>query len=125
MQQNSRLSVGVVFGGRSVEHDVSILTGLQIVRALDKSRYDVIPLYIARSGEWYTGRDLLDLAAYRSWEPRFLRVQRAAISADTSIKGVVSPIVGGLLRPSKVRAVDVIFPALHGTNGEDGSIQGL
>jgi D-alanine-D-alanine ligase len=124
----------VVFGGRSVEHDVSIITGLQACEALD-ARHEVVPLYIDREGRWFMGASLRDIATYRA----------ETIDAEP----VVLDLGSGLLRPSAgtpsgaprrrglfgagatqeapapapIR-LDVVIPATHGTQGEDGALQG-
>jgi D-alanine-D-alanine ligase len=121
---SKRLTIGVIFGGRSVEHDVSIITGLQVIAALDPDRYESVPIYVAKTGEWYTGDILLDIASFRGFHPRLL-VKRAAIPPDRGIHGLVVPLVSRWLQRSKEIHLDVAFPAIHGTHGEDGTLQGL
>jgi D-alanine-D-alanine ligase len=120
-----KLNVGVVMGGRSVEHDVSILTGLQVTKALDPDRYEPVPIYITRSGEWCTGKALLDIYTYADFDLRLFGVKRAVIPPDRSIGGLIVPIESGVLRRTRVIHLDVVFPAMHGTHGEDGTLQGL
>jgi D-alanine-D-alanine ligase-like ATP-grasp enzyme len=62
----SKKTIGVVFGSRSVEHDVSIVTGHQVMRALDPNKYEVVPIYIARDGRWFTGAGLRDLKNFQA-----------------------------------------------------------
>ena len=116
------LRVGVAFGGRSVEHDVSIITGLQAVEVLSE-RHRPLPIYISRSGSWYAGDELRDIAAYRAGEaPR-----APEVSFDLH-RGRLMPLGGGsLLRGARRSApieLDVIVLATHGTQGEDGCLQG-
>lgn len=66
MSATRKTTVGVIFGGRSVEHDVSIITASQIMRAFDTALYEVVPIYISRDGRWYTGSPLLELRNYDS-----------------------------------------------------------
>ena len=116
--------MGVAFGGRSVEHDVSIITGLQAAGVLQE-RHLPIPIYIARSGRWYTGEGLKDLAVY----------QRDG--GDPDAEEVTFDLHGGrLLRPSSTGSLlrgrrapepielDAVVLATHGTQGEDGCLQG-
>jgi D-alanine-D-alanine ligase len=122
----SGLRVGVVFGGRSVEHDVSIITGLQACGVLD-ARHEPVPLYIDREGRWFTGEQLRDIETYRA----------GTLDADP----VVLDVGSGMLRsPSEQprrgmfgrgggggqaeQRLDVVIPATHGTQGEDGCLQG-
>ena len=117
--------VGVIFGGRSVEHDVSIITGLQIIRALDRERYEVVPIYISKNGEWYTGNALTDIGSFLNFDPDVIGATRAAIPPDRGVGGLITPLTSGWLRSSKVIPLDVVFPCVHGTHGEDGTLQGL
>lgn len=117
------LRVGVAFGGRSVEHDVSIITGLQVVEVLGE-RHRPLPIYISRTGSWYAGEQLRDISAYRSG--------RAPSAPEVSFdlhRGRLMPLAGGgsLLRGARRPApieLDVIVLATHGTQGEDGCLQG-
>jgi D-alanine-D-alanine ligase len=116
-----RLRVGVIFGGRSVEHDVSIVTAHQVMAALG-SRHDVVPVYVTKEGKWLTGAGLNDLAVYRSrtWEDAG---EAAHIPPVEGAGGLVAP--GGRLRAGRTIPLDVVVPAIHGTFGEDGTLQGL
>ena len=121
-----RTIVAVIFGGRSVEHDVSIVTGHQIIDALSAARYDVVPIYISRDGRWFTGEPLAKLDNFGNDDI----VQRdgvhvCLISPDTRHHGlIINPLAGRFSR-SRVKRIDACFPALHGTHGEDGNLQGL
>lgn len=117
-----KLTVGVVFGGRSVEHDVSIVTAHQVMAALE-SRHEVVPIYITREGRWLSGAKLNDLDVYR--EERWLEVggDEAFLTPDAGGKGLFAP--GGRLSGNRVIELDAVVPAIHGTFGEDGTLQGL
>ncbi len=117
--------VAVVFGGRSSEHAVSCMTAAGVLRALDRDRYDVVPVGIATDGRWVLAEDDPDLLEARD---------RTLPSVDTSGPGVLVPTSTSdrtlvALRPGEVPAtlgqVDVVFPLLHGPFGEDGTLQGL
>jgi D-alanine-D-alanine ligase len=117
----ARLSVGVIFGGRSVEHDVSIITAHQVMDELDSS-HEVVPIYITRDGKWLTAPALHDLDVYRN--RRWDEVGEAGfIPPDPTYKGFLVP--GGRLRGPRRIPLDVVVPAIHGTFGEDGTLQGL
>ncbi len=118
---NSKLNLAVMFGGRSVEHEISIISALQMIKALDDSKYNVIPVYIAPDGKWYTGLKLLEKSIY----PKFNSF-RDIVEEVTLLP---QPRLPGLRKLSKTRAeyipIDVYFPVFHGENGEDGNLQGL
>lgn len=123
---NDKTTVGVIFGGRTVEHDVSIVTGHQVMRALlAHGAYDVVPIYIDRAGGWYTGAPLMDLKHYQQNITDLMGVQEVALSPSTRNGGLIVNPGGGFLRKSRVLELDVLFPTIHGTHGEDGTLQGL
>ena len=117
MTEKKRLRVAVLFGGRSAEHEVSIASATSVIRALDPEKYEVVPIGISKDGRWLVGTGAQKLLA------------------DTLRKGrhvTLSPEPGGqklLAREEHGAAapvgIDVVFPVLHGTYGEDGTLQGL
>jgi D-alanine-D-alanine ligase len=110
------IRVGVLFGGRSGEHEVSLSSASSVIRALDSAKYEAVPIGITKDGRWLVGANAHQLLG------EVLKAgQRVMLSADPSVAALV-PLgekPGGGLR------VDVIFPVLHGTFGEDGTVQGL
>lgn len=115
-----KTQVAVLFGGRSAEHEISILTALQAIQAIDPCSYEAIPVYVALNGKWYTGKPLLDKGFYRKLPDAFSQVEEVTL--------LPQPSVGGLTRLTKTRGVipiDICFLAFHGQYGEDGAIQGL
>ena len=120
---DKRLRVGVVFGSRSVEHEVSIVTALQVINALDRTRYEPVPIYITKDGRWLVGEQLARLESYRdlqlvaSGEPAVLGPEPGP--RELVVRG------GGLFGRSRRIKLDVVFPCVHGTFGEDGTLQGL
>ncbi|MFN8378696.1 MAG: D-alanine--D-alanine ligase family protein [Anaerolineae bacterium] len=118
--------VGVIFGGRSVEHDVSVVTGQQIMRAFPAERYDVVPLYIDRDGRWFTGEPLKDLKTFQEDVRNVTGVSAVVLSPDVRQHGlIVNPLPTGMFAKAQSLKLDVVFPAIHGSHGEDGTLQGL
>lgn len=124
-----------MFGGRSTEHEISIITALQVLEAMDTVKYQAIPVYIAPSGRWYTGDPL--------WKRDFYKGMPGTLADAQEVTLLPVPGIGGLtIIPNKskksgfalfgkkeesdeVIPVDIFFPAFHGSYGEDGCIQGL
>lgn len=116
-----RVRLGLIFGGRSVEHEVSLVSARAVLDHLDPSRYEVVPIGVTREGRWLTAgnaRTLLEAAG--AGLGRIPGTTHAALTADPSAGGLI-PIENG----SSPVALDVIFPLVHGTGGEDGTLQGL
>lgn len=121
-----KLRVGVVFGGRSGEHEVSVRSARSVIEALDKSKYEVVPIAITKTGEWLSPSDssrLLPGETKRLLSPAMVEGESrsVAIIGDPSHKGLVQ--LDGDNPVSQ--PLDVVFPVLHGTYGEDGTLQGL
>ena len=114
--------IGVIFGGVTCEHDVSIVTGLQLIENADKSKYEIIPIYIHSNGEWYTGEKLLDANIYKDFEKVEPTLKKAAILPTK--KGLMV-FEKGIFAKNSFIDLDVVIPAMHGMNGEDGTLQGL
>ena len=114
-----KLRLAVIFGGQSSEHEVSLMSATSILQNLDPEKYDVTMVGITKTGKWllYTG-PVEDLTT-GAWERG--PVTPAFLSPDPTVHGLVA--LGGT--GAQVIPLDVIFPALHGKNGEDGTIQGL
>ena len=106
-----RVVVAVVFGGRSVEHDVSIVTGHQIMEAFPAARYEVVPVYISRDGRFFTGEPLRKLDTFRDEDlPARDGVEACLLSPDTRHHGlIINPLAGRFSR-SRVKRLDVVFP---------------
>ncbi len=118
-----KINVGVVFGGRSVENEISVITANQVMCAMNRDKYNVIPIYISKSGKWYSGAPLLDLERYKDMEKLFKacdEVHIRPVYGDNNLYRRPS-----LLRSDVVAKIDVVLPALHGTNCEDGTFQGV
>ncbi|HEY7914554.1 MAG TPA: D-alanine--D-alanine ligase [Blastocatellia bacterium] len=116
-----KLKVGVVFGGRSGEHEVSLRSAESIINAIDKKKYEIVPIGINKEGRWLQSANaaaLLPQAVMSSDEQ-----QQVAIIGDPTHAGLTK--LGGENEHLSSEPIDVIFPVLHGTYGEDGTIQGL
>lgn len=116
----ARLKVGLFFGGRSTEHEVSVITALQGYENLDKNKYEVLPIYVSKSGNFYTGGKLLDLKNYKEVHSLLLSSTKVTVGKENSQGGLFSK---GLF--SKFFPLDLALLAFHGSFGEDGAIQGL
>ena len=126
MASKRKTTVGVIFGGRSVEHDVSIVTGHQIMNAFDSDFYEIIPIYITRDGKWFTGDPLRSIDNFKDSEiTSYDGVKSAILSPDVRHHGLIINHLAGRFSKSDVLRLDVVFPAIHGTHGEDGTLQGL
>ena len=116
--ENKRIKVGVIFGGRSGEHEVSLASAASVMRALDPRKYEAVPIGIGKDGRWFVGTPAQKML------PDVLRQgQRVMLNADPNVAALMplddrAPAAGS-------QRVDVIFPVLHGTYGEDGTVQGL
>jgi D-alanine-D-alanine ligase len=117
-------TIGVLFGGRSLEHDVSVVSGLQIAHALDPAQFNPLPIYIDHACRWWVGQDLWHSENFKGGGPDRARLTEVSLSPGfgTSTLNSGSQLGAGVKRPIPV---DVFLPVLHGTYGEDGCIQGV
>ena len=123
-----KLRVGIIFGGRSGEHDISIRSAASVIESIDRKKYDVVPVAISREGKWLSPADAFQLlpANTQSLLPTklgFASRDAVAILGDPSHTGLLSLNRKG--GTSNSQKLDVVFPVLHGPFGEDGTIQGL
>lgn len=119
--------IAVIFGGESVEHDVSILTGLQFLDALDAAKYEGFPVYVDTKGRWWAGEDLRERAFYPVTEAKRKKLTRLALPLE-AVRGERPRLLAqkrGLLGRGGEIEFDLAVPAIHGTFGEDGTLQGL
>lgn len=114
---NSKITLGIIFGGVSSEHDISCISAKGIISNLDYSKYNVVLIGITKEGRWFLYNDDVNLLENDRWIYSKSLVP-AFISPDTSVHGIVTS-------RGEVFSLDVVFPVLHGKNGEDGTIQGL
>jgi len=115
--------VAMMFGGKSVEHEVSVISGIQALKAMDTDKYEVIPVYLTKENEMYTGSDAGDIKAYRDIPALLKRSQRVLLVNDGGRFRLV-PYPHKAFGGAKAVEIDVAFPVVHGTNVEDGALQG-
>jgi D-alanine-D-alanine ligase len=123
-----KLRVGILFGGRSGEHEVSLLSAASILKAIDRKKFDVVPIGITKEGRWLAAADATGLLAGETSAVARLRAgdPEATPGAKLLHEGIptlLAPVPGP--QGPQGKAIDVVFPVLHGTFGEDGTIQGL
>jgi D-alanine-D-alanine ligase len=126
----SKRRLAVIFGGESVEHEVSVITAQQVMAALDPERYLITPVYITKSGKWLTGSELTQLSNFRDLEQLTARSEQVVFNFDLARPALVTTAKRprGWLRGgvnSQTIPIDVAFPATHGGSGENGALQGL
>lgn len=118
-------NIGIFFGGRSVEHEISIITASQLIKAIDKSKYEVTPIYISQEGIWYTGSWLNYSEHFRDYKT-LMKHCKKVIPTLYPNEGILLSYPSGFLKSSQVVSkIDIAFPVFHGSYGEDGCIQGL
>jgi D-alanine-D-alanine ligase len=140
--KKKKLRIGILFGGRSGEHEVSLLSAASILKAIDRNKYDVTPIGITKQGRWVTSGDAQALLTGNTTpeNPRLAGNPETTATAAVIRRGeavIVPPVPANSLQPLEISAaaelapaqpalaLDVVFPVLHGTFGEDGTIQGL
>lgn len=116
--------VGVFFGGRSTEHEISVISANQAMAAINPDKYEIIPIYISKEGRWYTGRELLTMSNYRHPEELLkncTEVYMRPVFGDFNLYLVKKPLFG----KDVFAKLDLAIPVLHGTNVEDGKFEGV
>ena len=122
---SKRLRIGVIFGGRSGEHEVSVRSARSVIEAIDKSKYEVVPIAITKEGNWLAPAAAAELLPE---ETRRLLTSRTRGGPKEDVAIIGDPSRSGLMRldsDESSEPLDVVIPVLHGTYGEDGTIQGL
>ena len=117
-----KIRVGVIFGGESVEHEVSIISAITAMYKMDQEKYDIVPIYITKDNEWYTGEFLKDIESFKNMNLiKSYATNVVLMNVDGKFvlkkkKGLFNKIVD---------EIDIAFPITHGTNVEDGALQGF
>lgn len=121
-----KTNVAVFFGGRSVEHEISVLSALQAIDAFNKDKYNIIPIYITKEGRWMTGDALLDVTRYRDMKSLIADCEEVFMRPEYGDFNLYKAATSFFARKNAVVAeLHVAIPILHGTNGEDGIFEGL
>ena len=115
------IKLGVIFGGESVEHEVSIISAVQAMECMDDTKYDIIPIYISKNRTWYTGAMLRDIDVYKDFDD-LKRYAKEVVLVRKDDKFYLQS-TKGIFRKD-VTDIDIMFPIVHGNNVEDGSLQG-
>lgn len=115
--------VAMIFGGKSVEHEVSVISGIQAFLSMDTEKYDVIPVYMTKNNEMYVGDEIGKIESYKDIDALLVKSQRVIMVNDGKEVSLVSYPVRKFGKNIKIN-IDVAFPIVHGTNVEDGALQG-
>lgn len=121
----SKSNIIVAFGGVSPEHEVSVLTAMQVLAALEDSQYQTIPLYISKSGQWYTGEILRDLKNYKDLKKLTASASSCVFTRFTDGRSVLKTLPRNIFSRSEEIPIYAVLPAFHGSAGENGSFQGI
>lgn len=126
---NKKINVAIVFGGRSGEHEVSLMSATSVIKAIDKERYHVVPIGITKEGSWMLYDGPVEKIESGEWEGISNKLLKENPKDNTfsviPMGGEKTSSVGHPIPPNLAEKIDVIFPVLHGPYGEDGTIQGL
>lgn len=116
--------VAVIFGGRTTEHDVSVITGVQFMENMDKEKYNIIPVFIDGNGVWYSGDELFDINSYKHFEDIKAKLTEVYISPIPNINALLN-VHPKIFAKKEFAKIDIAVVSIHGMNGEDGTVQGL
>ena len=124
-----KIQLGVIFGSRSCEREVAIISAVQLMRHVNRDKYDVIPIYIDTDGSWYTGEPLKEIANYQPFRNSLPGIQKVFLDM-TARSGALLTLsrTGTILHRTEITVaarIDVFVVVMHGMNGEDGSLQGM
>ena len=119
-----KINVAVMFGGKSVEHEISVISALQAVEHLDKEKYEIIPIYITKQGKMYTGEQVGSIESYKNIDALLKKSRQIVLTnEDGKVVMVDYPVKFRFGKQSNT-VIDVVLPIVHGTNVEDGALQG-
>ena len=115
------IKVGVIFGGETVEHEVSVITAVQAMEHINRDKYDVVPIYISKDRIWYTSPMLTDIEVYKDFN-ELKRYAKQVVLTKIGDKFCLQSTKGLFRR--NITDIDIAFPIVHGNNVEDGTLQG-
>ncbi len=118
-----KIKIGVFFGGKSVEHEVSIITAIQAIENMDKNKYDIIPIYISKENKMYCGEYIGDITRYKNIDD-LIKISHQVTLAQINNKVALLRCNKKFLKNNIYDYIDIAFPIVHGTNVEDGTLQG-
>ena len=118
-----KTKIGVFFGGRTVEHEISIITANQAMSSINTEKYEIVPVYISKKGLMYTGEGLQDLQNYKDLDALVAKLTQVTLINDGD-NTILLRYPSKKLSDNVVNTIDVAFPCMHGTNGEDGTAAG-
>ncbi|MCD7811112.1 MAG: D-alanine--D-alanine ligase [Ruminococcus sp.] len=118
-----KINLAVLFGGKSVEHEVSVISAVQAMSSLNKEKYNIIPIYITKGNEFYTGEQLFDINSYKNI-PELLKSCTECVLVRSENKVILMRQKMKKLGSNIISEIDIAFPIVHGTNVEDGALQG-
>ena len=125
-----KIQLGVMYGSRSCEHEVSVISALQLMQAVDREKYDVIPVYISMHGVWFTGEPLRQMSTYTPFREDQKGLVRVTLDMTPGSGALLTleqgkGLLGGGTKLRVVARLECIIPVFHGMHGEDGTLQGL
>ena len=118
-----KTKVALMFGGKSVEHEVSVISGIQAYLSMDTEKYDVIPVYLTKKNEMYVGEKIGQIESYKNIDELLKNSQRVIMMNENDKVSLV-PHPPKMFGKAKPMDIDIVFPVVHGTNVEDGALQG-
>lgn len=119
-----KIKIGVLFGGKSVEHEVSVITGLQAIENIDKDKYDIIPIYMTKNNEMYVGKNIGTIANYKNIPELLKESERVVISGDNG-RAQILRYKSSPFKSNVYDYFDIAFPIVHGTDVEGGALYGF
>ncbi len=121
-----KIKLAIVFGGKSPEHEISVISALQTAHAADTNKYEIVPIYISKKGIWYSGAALLNLENYKNTDTLLTQCDKVWVTESSDENGIYKyPVKSFFGKETFLTNIDVVLPVLHGAHGEDGAIQGL
>ncbi|MGN0374848.1 MAG: D-alanine--D-alanine ligase family protein [Butyrivibrio sp.] len=115
--------VAVLFGGNSVEHEVSVISAIQAIMSMDTEKYDIIPVYISKNRDMYIGENVGNIDAYRNID-KLIKESHRVIMVNEGSSTFLVPYPMKAFSGKQKKEIDIVFPIVHGTNVEDGTLQG-